>query len=66
VAVCATGYRTIIEVIDPTAGRVVARQNFNEYFATLFSNQHAAIFYIDWNDIPHYSIVRLSVAQTNR
>jgi hypothetical protein len=59
-------YRTIIEVIDPTAGRVVARQNFNEYFATLFSNQHAAIFYIDWNDIPHYSIVRLSVAQTNR
>jgi hypothetical protein len=52
-------YRTLVEVIDPKAGRVLVRHQLNEWVATTLPGGRAAIYSVDANDIPRLRIVQL-------
>lgn len=55
-------YRTMIEVIDPTQARVVARRALDSYVFAALPGGRAAIYTIDENGIPRVSVVSLSLS----
>ena len=55
-------YRTAIEVIDPDAGRVIARHFIDGYVIAALPDRRAAIYTVDENDMPRVRIVSLALS----
>ena len=54
-------YRTIIEVIDPAAGRVIARQQLDEWIVGVLPDGRAIVNFVDQNDVNRVRIVKLTL-----
>jgi hypothetical protein len=55
-------YRTIIEVIDPVAARVVVRHELNSFVAAALPNRRAALYEVGPDDSPMLRIVTFSIS----
>jgi hypothetical protein len=49
----------MVEVIDPRANRVVARQQFDAWLVSALPNRRAAVYTTDADGVPHVAIVQL-------
>jgi hypothetical protein len=56
-------FRTIVEVIDPKEGRVVARRSFDDWFVAGLPTGRSAIYSVDQQGLPHVAIVALGVSR---
>jgi hypothetical protein len=54
-------YHTVIEVIDPRAGTVLARKQLNEWIVTLLPDGRVASYNVDIDGIPIISISRITL-----
>ena len=54
-------HRTVVEVIDAKAGRVIARRQLDEWIIAALSGGRAAVYTVDANDIPRLRIVQVGL-----
>lgn len=54
-------YRTTVEVIDPQAGRVLARRALDEWLVAALPGGRAAAYGVDADGIPRVTVMRLSL-----
>ena len=54
-------FRTVVEVLDPKAGRVVARRQLDEWIIAALPEGRAVVYTVDTNDIPRLRVVRLTL-----
>ncbi len=55
-------FRTTVEVIDPRAGRVIARRALDFWVTAALPNRRAAVYGVDPNGIPRIRIVQLELS----
>ena len=54
-------FRTVVEVLDPKAGRVIARRQLDEWIIAALPEGRAVVYAVDADDIPRLRVVRLAV-----
>lgn len=55
-------FHTTVEVIDPRARRVVARQTLPAFVFAAFAERRAATYTVDRNDTPHVEIIAFTLS----
>ncbi len=56
--------RTLVEVIDPASGRVLARRQLDEWIVATLPGHKAVIYMVGADDIPRLRVVRLALEGT--
>ena len=52
-------FRTTVEVIDPTIGRVVARREFDKYILAALASRRAVTYSVDADGLPRLEVLSL-------